>query len=161
MSYPKPVDKLTTEDIQAHAVWEFCLEEAEGQDETWVCPVQERPIATLVNRFVAVPLRLANGDTVWGTLGSIDEWHARRTRVFIDLAVYVHGDRFHMARYYDFNRGSHGPEGLAAFLGLAMDDVFPIAYDLTALVLGDAEALQGSIPREPLERPEFEERLRI
>jgi len=41
---------------------------------------------------------------------------------------------------------------LARFLGLAVDEIFPISFDLRPYVEGDPAVLQGSVLREPRER---------
>ena len=40
---------------------------------------------------------------------------------------------------------------LAAFLGLGIDEVFPITYDLTGVAIGLDEVVKGTIP---IEAPE-------
>ena len=70
---PKPVDKLTVQDMQACPVWEYDLDsESEGgRDETWVMPVTALPVTDLSNRVIGAQLRLANGSTLQGILGNI------------------------------------------------------------------------------------------
>ena len=47
---------------------------------------------------------------------------------------------------------SQSPEALARFLGLAVEEIFPISFDLRPYVEGDPAVLQGSVLREPRER---------
>ena len=59
---------------------------------------------------------------------------------------------FHLARYFDPDYESRGPDELPDFLGLSVSDVFPIAYDLRSVAKGDAEVLVGAVTRAPRER---------
>ena len=61
------------------------------------------------------------------------------------------GRWFHLARYHDFDANERGPQQLAAFLDLTIEDVFPISYDLLPHVNGDAKALRGVIQAKPNE----------
>ena len=45
-----------------------------------------------------------------------------------------------------------GPEALAKRLGLRVEDLFPIHYDISSLCVGDSAALIGLIDKEPKER---------
>jgi hypothetical protein len=45
-----------------------------------------------------------------------------------------------------------GPEALAQFLGLEVDEVFPISYGIRSAVKGDEAVLQGQIRKAPRER---------
>ena len=89
-----------------------------------------------------------------GALGNIDERDARATEQFALLKVFHDGRSFMLARYHDifFDAASNGPEALARFLQLPIDEVFPISFDLRALVLGAPAALVGAIHKEPRER---------
>ena len=58
-----------------------------------------------------------------------------------------HGKWFHLARYHDMDHSQNGPDSLAAFPGLEVDEVFPIAYDITAFCIGHPAALKGLIAR--------------
>src|SRR4051812_27335600 len=65
----KPVDKLTTADLEAFPIWEYAIdeEEVEGQDETWVGPVTAKRIpATAYSQVVAATFRTGSGDELSG-----------------------------------------------------------------------------------------------
>jgi hypothetical protein len=151
----KKVDGLTLRDVKAHPVWEYALdvEGVEGNDETSVRPVREIPVSTLRGRVVGTRVRLANGTSVWALLGNVDERSARRTQHFLQVTVWRGAKAFDLARYQDSDYARRGPKALARFLGLAIDDVFPLAYDLRAVAKkGRPAALAGTIPKEPPEK---------
>jgi len=146
----KPIASLDVADLQAHAVWQYAnVDEA---NETLVRPVRRLPVARLSGRVVGTEVRLANGAYVWALLGNIDENNARLSERFLTLSVLREGQWFALARYHDFDYTENGPNGLARFLGLPIDQVFPIAYDIRKYVDGDPAALAGVIPEEPRER---------
>jgi hypothetical protein len=64
---------------------------------------------------------------------------------------------FHLARYFDVDFNQSGPQALADFLGLQLDEVFPIFYDISALSLGDRASLVGTIEKEHREKLTREE----
>ena len=71
---------------------------------------------------------------------------------FLSLSVPSQGEWFHLARYHDSDYAENGPVALAQLLGLTVAEVFPITYDLTSYVSGEASALKGTILAEPRER---------
>jgi hypothetical protein len=102
--------------------------------------------------IVGTEVRLANGNRVWALVGNVDTTNARLTEHFLTLSVERNGRWFALARYHDFDHTERGPEALANFLDLGIDEVFPIAFDLRAYAQGDGEALCGIVRREPRER---------
>jgi len=146
----KPAESLTVADFEAHPVWEFLNDDEIG--ETMVRPVEMIPVETLDNRIVGTRVRLANGLEVWGSFGNFDVKNPRATRHFLDLSIERSGKWFYLARYHDVDFTSRGPEALARFLGLGVDDVFPITVDVRRYVRGDAPALTTIVLKEPQER---------
>ncbi|MCV2366472.1 hypothetical protein LNV23_23865 [Paucibacter sp. DJ1R-11] len=59
------------------------------------------------------------------------------------------GERFHLARYHDIAYNSSGPDALATFVGLKVDDVFPIEYDIATIASGVPSCLRGSLHSQP------------
>jgi hypothetical protein len=57
-----------------------------------------------------------------------------------------------MARYHDYDSRQRGPAALARFLGLRVNAVFPITYDIRKFSRGNDAALAGTIQKEPVER---------
>jgi hypothetical protein len=70
----------------------------------------------------------------------------------LTLSIEHAGKWFDLARYHDPDYTTRSPEALARFLGLAVDEIFPISFDLRPYVEGDPAVLQGSVLREPRER---------
>jgi len=144
---PKLVDELTLADLEAHPVWRFTG--ADSPDETRVRPVRRLPVSKLDNALVAVPLELPSRASVWGLLGNIDATSAEKTSHFLSVSVLSGGRWFHLARYHDLDRDERGPEALAAFLGLTVPQVFPLAYDISNCCIGLADVVTGTVPVEP------------
>jgi hypothetical protein len=150
MKNMKSIEALDISALQEHAVWQYA--NADAANETLVRPIKRLPVARLAGKVVGTQVRLANGTCVWGLLGNIEESSARLTAHFLTLSVLQDRRRFTLARYHDFDYVENGPDALAHFLDLPIDEVFPIAYDIRQYVKGDPVALAGLIPKEPLER---------
>jgi len=105
----------------------------------------------LTGKLVGMQVVLANGTPVWALMGNVDASNPRLTAHFRTLSVERGGTWFHLARYHDFDANERGPEQLATFLDLAVDDVFPISYDLLPHSKGDPKALRGTIQAKPSE----------
>lgn len=151
----KPVDQLTPADLAKHPVWEYAHDEEgiEGQDETWVRPVARLPISDAGNRVIGTTVRFAGGREVGATLGNLDALRPEKTRQFLVLSVFGPGDAlFNLARYFDAWYDTAGPDALAKFMGLPVEDIFPIAYDISKLVAGDPRCTRGLITLEPEQR---------
>src|SRR5262249_37701259 len=120
----KTVDSLSIEDLRRHPVWQYATRER--ADETSVRPIKRLPASNLTGKVVGVPVVLANGRKVWALIGNVDATNPRLTTHFLTLSVERDGRWFHVARYHDFDYEERAPEKLAAFLGLAVNEVFPI-----------------------------------
>jgi hypothetical protein len=153
----KPVESLTVADFKAHPVWEYLNDDEIG--ETMVRPVEMIPVESLDNRILGFPIRLANGFQAWASIGNFDVTDRRATQHFLILSIERGGEWFHLARYHDVGFLAHSPEALARFLGLHVDDVFPIAVDVRRYVRGDPKALTALELKEPRERLTREELL--
>ena len=151
----KPVESLTVADLQAHPVWEWLNDDEIG--DTMMQPVEELPVESLDNRLVGTQIRLANGSQVWALIGNFDVSNPRSTQHFLTLSIEHDGKRFHLARYHDVDFAARSPEALARFLGLRVDDVFPISVDVRRYVRGDPKALTPIVLKEPQERLTREE----
>ena len=155
----KPAGSMMVADFEPHPVWEFLNDDEIG--ETMIRPVEKLPVETLDNRVVGTQVRLANNSEVWGYFGNFDVKNPRATQHFLDISIERDGKWFDLARYHDFDFTSRGPEALARFLGLSVDDVFPITVDVRRYVRGDPAALIAIVRKEPQERLTDEERYAI
>ena len=151
----KPAEALTVADFQAYPVWEFLYDDEIG--ETMVRPVEKLPVESLDNSVIGTQVRLANGSQVWASFGNFDVTNPRATQHFLDISIERGGKWFYLARYHDVGFTSHGPEALARFLGLGVDDVFPITVDVRRYVRGDPAALRAIVLKEPREKLTDEE----
>jgi hypothetical protein len=145
------IESLSIADLETYSVWEFVNSDSRG-DETRVVPVAKLPVGNLKGRVVATRVRLANGAPEWALIGNVDTANQRSTQHFLTLSIERHRTWFHLARYFDLDYVAHGPEALATFLGLQVDDVFPIHFDLRHCAIGSPSGLIGSIQKEPPER---------
>jgi hypothetical protein len=146
----KPVSALVIEDLQRCPVWQYT--DTEEVDETYVRPVKRLPVWSLTGRVVATKSALANGERRWALLGNVDLTNPRLTEHFISMSVENDGKWFMLARYHDAFYAQSGPQALSDFLGLSIDDVFPISYDVREHVKGSSAASVGTILKEPRER---------
>jgi hypothetical protein len=155
----KEAADIVPADFQISPVWEYALDrECEG--DVLVRPIFDLPVETLDLRFVGSSVRLANGRTVPSKIANVAAHDPYATRQFICLSVFA--DRwFSLARYFDPDIERNGPTALAAFLGLTVEEVFPILYDLRPYCNGDQEALSGTIDTEPSERLSDREIMRL
>ncbi|MGH8121558.1 MAG: hypothetical protein ACREPT_02170, partial [Rudaea sp.] len=71
---------------------------------------------------------------------------------FLSLSILKNEQWFMLARYHDVAAEKRSPELLAEFLGLYIDDVFPIHYDISKFATGQRWSLSGLIQKEPTER---------
>ena len=117
-----------------------------------VQPVEKIPVESLDNRELGTQVRLANGSQVWAIIGNVDVTNPRATQHFLFLSIERGGEWFHLARYHDIGFPSRSPEALARFLGLQVDEVFPIYVDVRRYVRGDPAALTAIVLKEPQER---------
>jgi hypothetical protein len=151
MTESRSVDALTPTDLTRQPVWELVNDDSQP-DETFVRPVREVPVDSLDSRVAAAEVSLQNGRRVWALLGNVDVNAPRLTRHFLTLSLYIDDAWFHLARYHDFDVEERGPGALANRLGLPLSEVFPIQYDLSQVVIGDANVVRGAVPAEPSER---------
>ena len=151
----KQIDELSSEDFLKHPVWEYtgC--------ELSVVPVNVLPVRSLANRLVGTEVELANESHVWACLSNISLSCLRHNQHFLVVSVEKEGVWFHLARYHDVDFDQRGPEKLAEYLGLPLGDVFPIAYDISAVVARDMPLARGVIPAEPPERLSMDELIQM
>ena len=152
----KTVQQLTTRDIQVHPIWEF-VPEIENAPESAVRPVTQLPVTDLSRRFVGTQIGLHNGASYWAILSNITLNDVRATRHFLCLRIAMNDAWFDLARYHDVDYGRRGPSALASFLKLSASEIFPLGYDITKLVLGDASVTKGSITEVPEEKLTIEQ----
>ncbi len=154
---PRRLEDIPIAELMAVPVWKYALDAEVELGETAVRPVTEIPVHDLPNHIVATKVRLANGTFLNAILGNIDLQNVKSTQQSMVLSVERDGEWFHLANYYEFYK-EMGPDGLAKFLGLPVEEVFPITYDISKVAIGAPEVVKGTIPKEPPERLSDEER---
>ena len=149
---------ITPSDFQRHPVWEFA-NDIEDVEDVYLRPVDKLPIDSLGNRIVGTTGTLAIGNRIPIILQNIALDNAFKTEHFVTLTAFNDsGDVFPLARYHDLQIDTHGPEQLAAFLGLKVSDVFPISYDISEVATGVHGAVCMKIaasPKRPLSESEI------
>jgi hypothetical protein len=155
----KPFPLIQVSDLEKFPVWEDILDDE--ADDPSAFPVTQMPVSSLERRFVAARVKLANGNLLWAMIFNLDVASPRKTDQFIQLRIERHGEWFWLARYWDVDYKRSGPKALATFLGLSVDEVFPITYDVREYVKVDSSALVGQVPKEPRERLPREEIIKM
>ena len=156
----KAFSEITPEDLRRHPVWEFANDvETSNSDETYLRPFDQLPIDDFGNRIVGTMGTLANGSRIPILLQNVDLQSPYKTEHLATLTAFnAVGKTFPLARYHDIGIDTYGPDQLAAFLGLRVDDVFPISYDISDVAIGDHDAVHREIcvrPIRPLSRSEI------
>ena len=111
-------------------MWEFVSGDLAG--DTLVRPVAQLPVMDWTAESAGREVALASGMLVWSLLGNIDVNNPRSTEHFLSLSIFGARECFYLLRYHDLGYATNGPAQLAAFLGLNVDEVFPIQYDVSA-----------------------------
>jgi hypothetical protein len=137
-------------DLEAHPVWEYA--NRSDLDDDVIVPCRSVPVKDTRGKLFATQVRFANDSTSWAMLGNVDGRSQRMTQQFLSLSIIKDGRWFMLARYHDVAADRRNPRRLADFLGLNIDDVFPIHYDISNLASGHRWSLTGLIPKEPGER---------
>lgn len=151
-TFKKHLCDLTPVDFGVHPVWRNDLSDEKSDGELTYIPVKKLPVESLKNKVIGIQVTLANGEKKWARMSSIRLSDARRTEQFLSISIEKDGKWFSLRRYFDPGHHRAGPDALAEFLGLDVNDVFPIAYDLRPYAIGEDAAIVGLIPREPRER---------
>jgi len=146
----KPVELLSPCELNKYPVWQYLNSDQSG--ETLVRAVKRIPVSNLGNKVVGDYVTLANGSKLLALLGNIDVNNPQLTEHFLTISVWQADQWFSLSRYHDFDYAEHGPNALARFLNLDIDDIFPISFDIRRFVSGNDAVLVGKILKEPRER---------
>ena len=158
---PKPVGEIEIADLMDHPVWEADVPTGQITDNTWVRPADEFPADLPCNGIIGTHVRFMNGGEEWGVLCNLTPSSPRKTAQFLAVWISIDGQWFHLARYFDADYDQRGPQQLADAMGLGVEEVFPISYDVSDVVLGDPDVMAGTILAEPAEQLSQEERTRL
>ncbi|MBN1909484.1 MAG: hypothetical protein JW818_07090 [Pirellulales bacterium] len=140
----KPVDKLDLSDFTAYPVWEYADDEeaAEGQDETWVRPVDTSVVPNGGYCLVAVEFTAANGGKFDGfvTISTLDKSPDVCQGSIIDGAEHLFVSNSE-ACGRDESRTK-----LLKKLKLKEADLFPLAFRLGVPVARHKKYTGGTLP---------------
>jgi hypothetical protein len=146
----RQISALSIGDLAKHPVWKYS--DSDDHGEPSVRPISRVPVSSLSGKVVGTKVRLASGTEVWALIGNIDSRNQRLNQHFVTISIEHDGLWFQLARYHDHDHVFRGPAELARFLKRAVDEVFPITYDIRPFALGAADALTGVIGKDPVER---------
>jgi hypothetical protein len=105
---------------------------------------------------------MACGSDLVCLLASVELDDALSTEEFLEVGVFgPDGRRFQLSRYFDHDYSENGPNGLAAFLNLSVEEVFPISYDISAVAVGIPDVVRGVILAAPRRRLTEDERMEL
>lgn len=144
----KPIEDLTDFDLKQYPIWQYVNDDRFG--ETMVRPVRKFPVVNFSNRVVGDYVNFSNGFKVLGLIGNVDVKNTKLTEHFLTLSILKEGTWYSLPRYHDFDYSERGPSALAEFLGLNVDDIYPISFDIRRFSAGNEAVLAGYIAKEPL-----------
>jgi hypothetical protein len=151
----KTIPQLGPADFQEFPIWTF---EGSGDEDLLLRPVTKWPVADLGGSVAGSEVTLSNGSKAFAMFSNVFPDDPRSTRHLLTLSVAMPtGKWFNLARYFEPTVRIFGPNHLAQALGLPVEAVFPISYDLRPLIVGQEEALHGRILAEPQERLTLQE----
>lgn len=136
----KPIDALTSKDLEAFTIWEFAMDEEadDEQDETWVRPLERATIPRdALSLSVAADFVAADGTPFVGIVAvSTDEEIAFDGASLLADGAYVyaaHGAKTPL-RY---------KTSAASELGKPPGGIYPLRFTLRALLEGEAAPRSG------------------
>lgn len=144
-------EEMTPEDFEQSPVWEFALD-LEEIDDRLLRPVTELPVDDLGNRVVGTQVRLANGARMWAAIQCLHLDDPYKTRHLMWLSFFVGGRWIGLVRYHDPGQNMCGPIPVARALGLDVNDVFPVTYDVRHCCTGDPLAVTGVVEADPKDK---------
>ncbi|WP_266156989.1 hypothetical protein [Dyella silvatica] len=137
----KPIDELTADDLDTFHVWAFAddEEEVEGQDETWVRPLDTTVVPQgAFSLSVAAAFTTSSGLELSGFVGvSTDEG------VEISHASLVTSGRYLCLPAVGYADAAADYDELADALGQAVAAVFPLHFELRVLLDGESVFRRG------------------
>jgi hypothetical protein len=134
-----PIDRLSASDLGAFPIWEYTIDEegVDGQDETWVRPVDAKVIrAGLWSLSVAAEFRTRVGITIPGFIGvTTAEGIEIEQGVLLPHGKYVFVDA----------KSQASRRATAKALGMAVKDLFPLTYTLRVRIGREKAFRTGAI----------------
>jgi hypothetical protein len=137
----KPIDKLTLADLHAFPIWEFATDEedVEGQDETWVRPINSKVIpADSCSLSVSAIFHAPAGKQFAGVVGV-----TTAGALGIGHAGVINDDCYVFIPSPDFHRAGEFARAAAHELGIGLAELFPLTYELTVAIQGESACRSG------------------
>ena len=157
-SCEKRIEDVGVSDLERHPIWRY-REDADGN--AVASPVLHMPVSDLGSCLIGARSELAGGACVWVMLGNVTLNNPVRTEQFLGARFERDGEWFELARYFDADYEDRGPVQLSQFLGLSLDEIFPVRYDLSRFVVGHPSVVRGVIEKEPQVRLSQDEIIRL
>ena len=144
----KPIDQITVADLVDFPIWEFCLDEegVEGMDETWVRPLAAAAVPNgAYSLSVAAEFETASGLRANGLVGV-----TTAGEVEISQAVLLFGGKYLFVpdkqdMRIDALREDDEKLRAAVADALGTSPVFPLRYQLSVLIEGEASHREGTV----------------
>jgi hypothetical protein len=99
-------------------------------------------------RLLGARVTLADGRSVWAVIQHLNPGDPEATEHLMHVSLDVGGEWFHLARYHDALQRDN-PRALAKRLGCKPEEIFPIRYDVSDVLIGNEAATRGEIRLRP------------
>ena len=146
----KSITEITVRDIKKCPVWRFTNDSATNDLE--VESIANEAFSNLSGLVIGAKVTFSDGSQHWALLQNVSLAGQKVNDHFLMITIHHDGEWFSLARYHDVNVKKQGPEGLAAFIGMPIANIFPIEYDLRDALKSDSLSLVGVIREEPPSR---------
>lgn len=154
--------KLTPEELREYPVWEYQLNCEPESGELVMAPVTDLPVYSLANRIVGTEVRFTKGVAAWALLANVCLKNVRGNKHFLSVSVLRQGNQWvHLDRYHDVTYTRETPERFAGMFNLAIEEVFPISYDISKIAVGLPDVVRGKIAAYPDERVSEDELIQM
>ncbi|MGH9845845.1 MAG: hypothetical protein ACREEM_44640 [Blastocatellia bacterium] len=135
----KPIDQLSSNDLQQHPIWEYAMDEEEDHDETHVRPAVASAISQEIDHnvfHVSCDLIIGNGRRLTGFMSICNG------QLHDDAPVAV-GEA---GQYWplDDRPNRRNREQFELFFGASYNDIFPVHWRLRVLAMGESENRTGT-----------------
>ena len=140
--YRKLVHELNVRDILNSPVWRYCEDES---GELAVEPIDKYPVQSLENCVAGIKVKFANGYQSWALVANFDLNSSKKNKHFLSFTFLDEEEQIYtLPRYFDAGYDKATQEELPAILRMAIEDIFPVSYDLTLIADGDQSILSSS-----------------
>jgi hypothetical protein len=148
MGTAKSFPRITASDLASCPVWRHKAAERlrPGEDESWIEPVNERPISDAFDHYFGVAVTLADGTTEVALVGKTEASSpeiSEKNQLFVFFRPAGQHHWTNSPSWY--SPEATDPAALASFLGKTASAVFPFTYDLSSLLVGHPNVLRRAV----------------